>query len=111
MPDLRFFIAGNWSDRRINITQEPREGTFLPMSGQAAATSQEWIDAGFGGPTPDSLQARVTIFNPTDAGPEGNCSFRLFVGDVDSGPPLCPGACPPPLLALPITSKKGSELI
>eukprot|EP00741_Cyanophora_paradoxa_P002736 tig00000624_g2656.t1 len=101
MPDLRFLIAGNWSEPRVNITQEPRQGSFLPMHHAAAATSPEW--AAHAAPTaPGGVRATITVHNPTDAGPEGECSFDIVVGAPGEGPPLCPGACPPPAVAVPV---------
>eukprot|EP00741_Cyanophora_paradoxa_P002738 tig00000624_g2658.t1 len=101
MPDLRFLIAGNWSDPRVNITQEPRQGSFLPVHHAAAATSPEW--AAYAAPTPPGgVRATITVHNPTDAGPEGECSFGIVVGAPGEGPPLCPGACPPPAVAVPV---------
>eukprot|EP00741_Cyanophora_paradoxa_P012863 tig00020629_g12420.t1 len=101
MPDLRFLIAGNWSDARVNITQHPKEGSFLPMHTNTAPTSPEWLAAGFDAPTPaDGIPVSISIDNPTEAGPEGSCSFALSVREA--APPLCPGACPPPVLVLPV---------
>eukprot|EP00741_Cyanophora_paradoxa_P009405 tig00000144_g9111.t1 len=101
MPDLRFHIAGNWSDARVNVTQEPREGTFLPMHVDAAPTSPEWLAAGLGAPSPATgIPVTITIDNPTDSGPEGRCSFGLYVGEA--GRQLCPEECPPPVQAAPI---------
>eukprot|EP00741_Cyanophora_paradoxa_P003662 tig00000093_g3559.t1 len=105
MPDLRFLIAGNWSDPRVNITQQPESGSFLPVSmgADGTVTNPDWIAAGFGGPIPaDGFQVTVSVDNPTDTGPEGACSFRLFVREA--GPPLCPGACPPRELVLPVNA-------
>eukprot|EP00741_Cyanophora_paradoxa_P017106 tig00020956_g16519.t1 len=101
MPDLRFLIAGNWSDWRVNITQHPKPGDFLPAHSEVAPTSPEWHAAGFGTPSPaDGIRVSFSIENPTDVGPEGSCSFGLFVRD--DGPPLCPDTCPPRVDTVPV---------
>eukprot|EP00741_Cyanophora_paradoxa_P019663 tig00021137_g18981.t1 len=102
MPDLRFLIQGNWSDWRMNMTQQPKAGSFVPMSlrPNEAPTTPEWIAAGYDQPAADGILVSITVDNPTDAGPEGSCSFNLYVREA--GPPLCPGVCPQPVLALPI---------
>eukprot|EP00741_Cyanophora_paradoxa_P022426 tig00021489_g21652.t1 len=101
MPDLRYLIVGNWSDARVNFTQQPRPGTFVPVHTDTAPTSRDWINAGFDVPAPaDGFRVRIDIDNPTDAGPEGSCSFGLIVREP--GPPLCPGTCPKPVIALPV---------
>eukprot|EP00741_Cyanophora_paradoxa_P005824 tig00000113_g5645.t1 len=108
MPDLRYLIAGDWSDPRVGFSQHPEAGAFLPgpLDTPATSTDADWLASGYGGPFNASIRASLSITNPTDVGPRGACSFDLFV--KDDGPPLYPGACPPPLRLVPIACQPGT---
>eukprot|EP00741_Cyanophora_paradoxa_P001027 tig00000455_g989.t1 len=101
MPDLRFFIQGNWSSG-IALQQTPASGEILYPS--FSSPSNPLWGAALPASSAGVYQAAITVLNPTGTGPVGSCSFPINV--VDSRGPCLSGACPPPLRLLPATPEQ-----